>query len=190
MIRELEVVGHPALARTVAAFDALAERRGDEVTTEVVDPLVIRAHELVGMAARRPAERHAPMGAAIQERPQRPVGLAYHDDGMLADPGGDEVAGLGHLTPEGDVRPERAAEHALLLERIHVGVGVDPVRDAGHTLLRPRAHTAILSLDEAQARRRRQIDHELREVRGEDVDAEQHGMLVDVARHAFAAEHR
>ncbi len=190
MVRELEVVRHPALARTVAALDALAERRSDEVTAEVVDPLVIRAHELVGMAARRPAERHAPMGAAIEKRPQRPVRLAHDDDGLLADPGGDEVAGLGHLTPEGDVRPERAAEHALLLERVHIGVGVDPVRDAGHALLRPRSHTEILSLDEAQARRRRQIDHELREMRGEDVDAEQHGMIVDVAGDALAAQHR
>ena len=44
-------------------------------TVEVVDPLVVRAHELVGVAARRPAELHAPVRAAVDERAQRAVRL-------------------------------------------------------------------------------------------------------------------
>ena len=122
MIGELEVVGHAAHPVPTRSGDALAERRREQVAREVVDPLVVRAHQLVGVTARRAAERDAAMRAAVQERAHRAIGLAHDDDGLLADPGRHEVARSRDLALERDVAPERPAEDALLLARVQLRV--------------------------------------------------------------------
>ncbi len=122
MIGELEVVGHAAHPVPTRSGDALAERRGQKVAPEVVHPLVVRAHELVRVTARRATERDTAMRAAIQERAHRAIGLAHDDDGLLPDPRRDEVARSRDLALERDVAPERPTEDALLLARVQLRV--------------------------------------------------------------------
>ena len=71
------------------------------------------------------------MRAAVLERDQLTVLGAHRHDGHGAHERGAIVANVGKLGLEAQEVPDGTFEQALLLEGEHVGIGVDPVRDAG-----------------------------------------------------------
>lgn len=122
-----------------AALSAIAgaERHTEQFAAEIIGPLVIGADELFGRAAGGRAELCTAVGATIEED----IDLARRvtDRGHLpgAEPAALEVAGIADLGLEADIEPARAGEDALLLAREDLGIGINPVRDAGGSGIGP-----------------------------------------------------
>jgi hypothetical protein len=62
---------------------------------------------------------------------------AGQHDGCVADEGGFEGAGPGHLDFQANIVPGAPTKDALLLERIDIGVGIYPIRRTPIPLFRP-----------------------------------------------------
>ena len=121
----------PGIGRHAAlAADALAERDVGEVAGVVVGPVVIDAAEALDAAAGMHGDERAAVRAAVFERMQITLPVARHDDGHLADEGGEVAVGLGELRFEAEIVPRGAEEDAPLLLAVDVLVLVDPVGDA------------------------------------------------------------
>jgi len=98
---------------------------------------VINTVEVGRGAERFAADQIASVGAAVYDDMERPIGRTGQDDRRVADEGGFEVPGLGHLGFQADVMPGTPPEDSLLLERIEFRVGVDPVRGTPVALAGP-----------------------------------------------------
>src|SRR5260221_11709294 len=91
-------------------------------------------------------ELDAPLSASVFYHVDRAFVVAHDNDRLLADESAFEIAGARQLRFERDVVPARTAEDALLLPSIDLGVGVDPVGDAGNAFWRrhvARAHGSV-----------------------------------------------
>ncbi len=71
------------------------------------------------------------MRAAVLEPAEFAVLGARHHHGHGTDEGGAIVADVGNIDLEAEVVPDGTFKQALLFEREHIGVAVDPVWDAG-----------------------------------------------------------
>jgi hypothetical protein len=91
---------------------------------------VIDAVEAIGAPASLHHDQRAAVRAAVLERVQPALRVARHHHRHVADGGGEEAAGIGQLGLEAEEAPGRAAPDALELLAVHVGILVDPVRDA------------------------------------------------------------
>ena len=109
------------------------------------DPLVVRAHQLVGVPARRTAERDAAMRAPVEEHAHGAIGWRTTTTGCSPIQVEMKSPGCATSQAERDVAPERAAEDAPLLALVELGVGVHPVRDASDAFVGPRTHARSLS---------------------------------------------
>src|SRR2546421_786360 len=143
MIPRIEIRRHTALL-----LDAAPERYTDQISLEVIGPLMVGTHELLGGAEMLLTELYAPVGATILDNVDRAFLVSHHDDGLFAYEGPLEIARARQLRLERHVVPARTAENALLLPRVDLRVGVDPVGDAGNTFSGPhvgRAHGFLSS---------------------------------------------
>ena len=128
-------IGRHAALTSIAA----AERHAEQFAAEIIGPLVIGADKLLGRAAVSRAELRAAVGAAIEEDIDFARRVADRDHLPGAEPAALEVSGIGNLRLETDIEPARAGKDAFLLEREDPGIGVDPIRDARGSGLRPSA---------------------------------------------------
>src|SRR5256885_58244 len=143
MILRIEIRRHTALL-----LHAAPERDTDQIALQVIGPLMVGAHELGGAAEMLLTELHAAVGATILDDVDRAFLVAHHDDWLFAYEGPLEIARARQLRFERHVVPARTAENALLLPRIDLRVGVDPVGDAGNAFSGPnvgRAHGFLSS---------------------------------------------
>ena len=129
-----EIGRHAALAAIAAA-----ERDAEQIAREVVSPLMVRADELFRGAASDRAELGAAVSAPVDEDMDFAGGIAHGDDFFGAEPRAFEVAGLRDFGFETDIEPGRSRKNPLLLECEDVGIGIDPVGDAGASGLGPSA---------------------------------------------------
>src|SRR5437763_4628024 len=120
----LEVARHAALAANPAL-----ERDANQITLQIVGPLVIRTDEFVSAAGQLATEFRRPMRAAILHDADGAILRARHNHGRGPDVGADEVARIGNFRLERDVVPGGPVKNALDLARIYRLVGVDPVRN-------------------------------------------------------------
>src|SRR5262249_26029089 len=114
MIGILEVVWHAAFA-----IDAAAEWNAGEIAFEVVGPLVVRADELLGVAAQLATELGGAMRAAVLEHIDAAVVGARHHHGRGPDIGSDEIARLRHFAFERDIIPGSAVEDPVDLALVN-----------------------------------------------------------------------
>ena len=134
MLLRAEIGRHAALAAVAAA-----ERKTKQVAGEVVGPLVIGADELLRGASVGGADLHAAVRAAIDEDVDRTVPAADGDDLARAELASLEVARVGNFRFEADIQPVIGAENPALLARENIRVGIDPVRNARNSIIRPFA---------------------------------------------------
>ena len=115
VLGSFEIRRHAALA--VRRRGGTARR---QVALQVVGPLVIRADELLGVAAQLAAELRAAVRAAVLEHIDRAVLLARDHDRRRPDVRTDEIAGLRDLGFQRDVIPGAAVEYSLDLALVDV----------------------------------------------------------------------
>ena len=129
VIGVLEIGRHAALA-----VDATPERNPHEVALQIVCPLVIRADELLGVAAQLATEFRRAMRTAILEDMDRTVFGARDHDWSRTNVGANEIAGLRQFAFQRDIVPGAAVKNPLDLALVDDLIGVDPVRDAREAL--------------------------------------------------------
>ncbi len=135
MFLRTEIGRHAALAAITAA-----ERHADQIAGEVIGPLVIGADELLRRTAAGSADLHAAMRAAIDQHVDRAVAAADRDHVAIAKLAALEVAGIGDLGLEADIQPVARAEDAVQFAREDLRIGIDPVRHARRSAVRPFAN--------------------------------------------------
>ena len=138
MFLRAEIGGHATLAAIAAA-----ERHADQIAGEVIGPLVIGADELLRRTATGGADLHAAMRAAIDQHVDRAIAAADSDDVAIAELAALEVAGIGDFGLEADIEPVARAEDAVELAREDLRIGVDPVRHARTSAVRPFANNGF-----------------------------------------------
>ena len=121
----VEILVHPALV-----LDAALERDAAQVAVQVVVPAVVDAGVARVVAARLAPHQRAAVRATVLASENLALHAAADQHRRLAEPGGAEIARLWDLGLEAQVAPHRAAEDALLLERVYRGVVEQTVRDA------------------------------------------------------------
>ena len=99
---------------------------------------MIDALDLPGIAAALDAQQVAAMGAAVDKGVDLAVIAAGHDDCGLADRRRDPIARIRDLGGEAQIAPGRPLEDPLLLQPVLLGIGVEPERDLGKPVRRPR----------------------------------------------------
>jgi hypothetical protein len=134
VLLRLAVGGHAALAG-----DAAPERHPGQPAGEIIGPVVIDAGDLLRRAALREAQQRTAMGAAVLEGMDGAVVVAGDHHRHVAEIGEPERIRLRQLGFQAQEGPGIAAEDALLLLRIEVAVGVEPVGNAGEPFRRPWA---------------------------------------------------
>jgi len=77
------------------------------------------------------------MGAAVDQRVDRAVRVAVHDDRGIADIGDAEITGVRHLGLEPEKIPCRAAKDPLLLALVSLGIVIKAVGHAAVIQARP-----------------------------------------------------
>src|SRR3954469_14447696 len=93
---------------------------------------MIDALEVLGAAAGIvEADQSTAMDAAVLERGDRTIRVAYDHDRHLSDLCRAPVAGIGDLRFQAEKIPDRAFEDPLLLDLQQLPVAIDPVRDPG-----------------------------------------------------------
>ena len=95
---------------------------GDELAVGTVGPAVVGADERGGVAGIGTADAIAAVAADVEEGADRAVGVAHHEDRVLAHVGGEVVPGIGDL---GLVAEEQPAAGKDLLQFLLVDVGLD-----------------------------------------------------------------
>ena len=118
---EFEVRTHAALALV-----APPERHAAQIALEVVGPLMIGAHEAVGVAVIVLDEGRRAVGATVDEHVGRAVLAARDHHRLVADVGANEIAGVRNLGAQRDIVPVRAAENLGLLLLIDIGIAINP----------------------------------------------------------------
>src|SRR5262252_1744801 len=119
-------------------LDPALERDAGQLPGQIIGPPVVDAAELFHIAALR---------AAIDHRVDPAFVVSRDDDRGLANRRCDIIAWIGNLGCETEEIPGRALEDPLLLDLVLLGIGVEPERDLGEAVRRPRNSTHRLGAE-------------------------------------------
>ncbi len=101
---------------------------------QVIAPGVIDALEILHAATVVQADQRAAMRTAVFERGEFAVFRAHHDHRHGADKRGAVVADIRELGFQAEIVPDRTLEDPLLLQCEHIGVLINPIRNAGEAI--------------------------------------------------------
>jgi hypothetical protein len=124
-------------------------RRADQLPVEVVEPVVIRAGELLGVADPLRRDLGAAVQAEVGERVDFPGLVARDDDRFVEDVQRHVIAGVRDLVETADHQPV-LHEQAFLFEFQHLGVAVQAVGNVARIgeRLADRLRALLYALDD------------------------------------------
>ena len=126
MTRHVEISRHTALA-----VDAASKGNRAQIAAQIIAPRMIDALKVLRAAAIVETDQRPAMCATILECRKFTIFGTHHDHRHRADKCGAVVADIGKFSLKAEVVPDWALEDALLLQREHVGILIDPIRNAG-----------------------------------------------------------